>query len=107
MAEHLNVTSDEFTDKVLNSDVPVLVDFWAEWCGPCKAIGPAIEQLAAEYDGKAKVVKVNVDTDGNLAAQYGIMSIPALLVFKGGKVVNQAVGAMPKDRIAALINDAL
>ncbi|MFN3729099.1 MAG: thioredoxin [Fimbriimonadaceae bacterium] len=107
MAEHLNVTSDEFTDKVLNSDVPVLVDFWAEWCGPCKAIGPSIEQLAAEYDGKAKVVKVNVDTDGNLAAQYGIMSIPALLVFKGGKVVNQAVGAMPKDRIAALINDAL
>ncbi|MFI5387655.1 MAG: thioredoxin [Fimbriimonadales bacterium] len=107
MAEHLAVTSSEFNDKVLGSDLPVLVDFWAEWCGPCKAIGPSVEQLATEYAGKAKVLKVNVDRDGDLAMRYGVMSIPALLVFKGGKVVDQMVGAAPKAQIAALIDRAL
>ncbi|MBS1720057.1 MAG: thioredoxin [Armatimonadetes bacterium] len=107
MASNLSVSSSEFNDKVLNSDVPVLVDFWAEWCGPCKAIGPAIEELATEYAGRAKVFKVNVDNDGDLASNYGVMSIPALLVFKGGKVVDQMVGAAPKPHIAALIDRAL
>src|ERR1041384_2874575 len=95
----LAISVSEFEEKVLKSDVPVLVDFWAEWCGPCKAIGPSVEQLATEYDGKAKVYKLNVDTDGDVAQRYGIMSIPALLVFKGGKVVDQMVGAAPKAQI--------
>lgn len=107
MAEQLSVTSSDFNDKVLKSDVPVLVDFWAEWCGPCKAIGPSVEQLAAEYAGRAKVLKVDVDHDGELATQYGVMSIPALLVFKGGKVVDSMVGAAPKAQIAALIDRSL
>jgi thioredoxin 1 len=107
MAENLAVTSSEFNDKVLSSDVPVLVDFWAEWCGPCKAIGPSVEQLASEYAGKAKVLKVDVDREGDLAMKYGVMSIPALLVFKGGKVVDSMVGAAPKAQIAALIDRAL
>ena len=107
MAEQLAVTTNEFNDKVLASDVPVLVDFWAEWCGPCKAIGPSVEQLATEYAGKAKILKVDVDREGELATRYGVMSIPALLVFKGGKVVEQMVGAAPKAQIAALIDRAL
>ena len=84
-----------------------MVDFWATWCGPCRAISPVIESLATEYSGKAKVVKIDVDADPEIAGQYNVMSIPALLVFKGGKVVNQLVGAAPKDRIAALIDSAL
>lgn len=107
MAHNLAVTASNFQEQVLGSDVPVLVDFWAEWCGPCKAIGPSIEQLATEYEGRAKVFKVDVDADGELASQYGVMSIPALLVFKGGKVVDQMVGAAPKPQIAALIDRAL
>lgn len=107
MAANLTVTTADFDEKVLKSDVPVLVDFWAEWCGPCKAIGPTIEQLATEYEGKAKVLKLNVDHDGDIAGQYNVMSIPALLVFKGGKVVDQMVGAAPKPAIAALIDRSL
>ena len=103
----LSVTGSDFEEKVLKSDVPVLVDFWAEWCGPCKAIGPSVEQLAAEYAGKAKVYKLNVDEDPMIASNYGVMSIPALLVFKGGKVVDQMVGAAPKATIAQLIQRAL
>lgn len=107
MASNLAVTSQTFEQSVLKSDVPVLVDFWAEWCGPCKAIGPSIEQLATEYAGKAKVLKLDVDSDGEVAQQYGVMSIPALLVFKGGKEVDRMVGAAPKAQIAALIDRAL
>jgi len=107
MASNLAVTSSEFEQQVLKSDVPVLVDLWAEWCGPCKAIGPSIEQLATEYTGKAKVFKLDVDSEGDLAMQYGVMSIPALLVFKGGKEVDRMVGAAPKAQIAALIDRAL
>jgi len=107
MSANLAVTSGEFDAKVLQSDVPVLVDFWAEWCGPCKAIGPSVEQLAGEYEGKAKVFKVDVDTNGDVAERYGIMSIPALLVFKGGKVVDQMVGAAPKQQIAQLLDRAI
>ena len=107
MASNLAVTSSSFEQSVLKSDVPVLVDFWAEWCGPCKAIGPSIEQLATEYAGKAKVFKLDVDSEGDLAQEYGVMSIPALLVFKGGKEVDRMVGAAPKAQIAALIERAL
>lgn len=107
MGANLAISSTEFSEKVLNSEVPVLVDFWAEWCGPCKMIGPSVEQIATEYDGRAKVFKVDVDSNGDIASQYGIMSIPALLVFKGGKVVDQMVGAAPKAQIAALLDRAL
>jgi thioredoxin 1 len=107
MTAELSVTQSEFEEKVLKSDVPVLVDFWATWCGPCKAIGPSIEQLADEYSGRAKVFKVDVDADGELATQYGVVSIPALIVFKDGKVHEQKVGSMPKKEIAALIDRAL
>ena len=97
----------EFQEKVLGSDLPVLVDFWAPWCGPCRAIAPAVEELATEYAGKAKVFKIDVDQVGEVAQNYGVMSIPALLVFKGGKVVDKQVGAGPKSHIAALIDRAL
>lgn len=104
MIANLDVSATEFESKVLQSDVPVLVDFWAEWCQPCKAIGPSVEQLASEYSGKAKVFKVNVDNEGEIATKYGILSIPALLVFKGGKEVDRMVGAGPKTSIAQLID---
>jgi thioredoxin 1 len=107
MAADLEVSTTEFEDKVLKSEVPVLVDFWATWCVPCKQIAPTIEQLATDYSGKAKIYKVNVDQDPDLASQFNVMSIPALIVFKGGRVVNQLVGAAPRDRIAALIDSAL
>jgi thioredoxin 1 len=107
MAEGLAISASQFDTDVLQSDVPVLVDFWAEWCGPCRAIGPSIEQLSQEYAGRAKVYKLDVDKDGDIASRYGVMSIPALLLFKDGKVVDQMVGAAPKAQIAALIDRAL
>lgn len=107
MAEGLTVTATDFDEKVLKSNVPVLVDFWAEWCGPCRAIAPSIEEIANDYAGRAKVYKIDVDRDTELASQYGVMSIPALLVFKGGKVVDQMVGAGPKQSIVGLIERAL
>ncbi len=107
MASGLAVSGSEFEEKVLKSEVPVLIDFWAEWCGPCKAIGPSIEQLSSEYAGKAKVFKVDVDSDPDLATQYGVMSIPAVFVFKGGKVVDQHVGLAPKEKFADMLNRAI
>lgn len=89
-------TEDNFKKEVLDSDKPVLVDFWAVWCGPCKMLAPTVDQINAEFEGKAKVGKVNVDENQQLAAQYGIMSIPTVIIFKGGKVVEQFIGVNPK-----------
>ncbi len=100
----LHLDEKNFETEVLKSHLPVLVDFWAEWCGPCKMIGPIIDQLSVELQGKMKMVKVNVDESPKLAGQFNVMSIPTLLIFKGGQPVDQIVGAMPKDKLLAKLN---
>lgn len=100
-------TEDNFEAEVLKSDVPVLVDFYADWCGPCKMMMPVVEKLAETYEGKAKVGKVNSDEESALAAKYNIMSIPSFLVFKNGEVVNSGMGAMSPDALAKLLDAAL
>ena len=100
-------TDDNFDTEVLKSNLPVLVDFWAEWCGPCKMIGPIVEEIAGDYAGKVKVGKVNVDFNNQVAMQYGIRGIPALLVFKGGAVANQIVGAVPKNNITQILDEVI
>ena len=101
------VTDSDFEQEVLESDTPVLVDFWAEWCAPCKMVAPVLDDLAEEYDGKIKFTKVDVDTNPETAMKYGIRSIPTLLVFKGGSPVDQVVGAVPKAVIKKRLDSAL
>lgn len=108
MAEDfIEVTDDNFQQEVLNSETPVLVDFWAEWCAPCKLVVPALEQLAQDYKDKIKVGKLNVDENPNTPATYGIMGIPALLLFKGGEVKENIVGALPQDQIVERVSKHL
>ena len=102
MAE-LKITRENFENEVMKSDIPVLIDFWAPWCGPCRMMGPIMEQLAEEYEGKAKVGKVNVDEEGELSQAFGVMSIPTIVLVKDGKVVRQAVGARPKAEVEAML----
>lgn len=107
MAKPAAVTEQTFEQEVLKAAVPVLVDFWAEWCGPCRLIAPIVEDLAGEYAGRLKVVKVDVDDNQHLAMRYGIMSIPTLGVFKGGQMVERIVGYMPKPELKRRIDTAL
>ena len=102
MAE-LKITSENFEREVLQSDKPVLIDFWASWCGPCRMLSPTISEIAEEYKGKVKVGKVNVDEESELAAMFRVSSIPLLVVMKNGKVVNSSVGVRPKEQIVKML----
>jgi len=99
-----DITSENFDEKVINSDVPVLIDFWAEWCGPCKMLMPTIEKIASDYKGKVSVGKVNVDVNPSLAADYNVRGIPNLLIFHSGKVQEQLVGNVPEKQIIEILN---
>lgn len=103
----VSVSDGDFDNKVLKNDKPCLVDFWAPWCGPCKAIGPVIDELADEYDGKINIVKMNVDDNPGTPGQFGIRAIPTLILFKGGEVVDQITGAVGKAQLKTLIDKAL
>jgi thioredoxin 1 len=99
MSKEITLTKSNFEQEVMKSAVPVLVDFWAPWCAPCRAIAPMLEQVAAEYEGKVRIGKINVDEEGELAMQYGVSGIPTLILFKGGKVDKQHTGALSKDQL--------
>ena len=99
MGDILEVSDDTFESEIVNSEIPSMVDFWAEWCGPCKKVGPVVEELAKEYEGKIKIAKMDVDSNRQTPAKFGIRNIPTLILFKGGEVVNTIVGAQPKTSI--------
>ena len=101
MAEPINVTEDTFENEVINATEPVLVDFSAVWCGPCKMLDPIVKQLAGEWDGKVKVVKIDADSNPNILMQYSVLGIPTLLFFKGGEIKERITGYMPKDKLVA------
>ena len=103
----IELSANEFEAEVLKSDVPVMVDFWAPWCGPCRMVVPIMQQIADEYEGKAKVCKVNVDEEGALAANFGVMTIPTVFVFKGGEILEQVTGAYPKAHYTGMLDKAL
>ncbi|XTZ20354.1 MAG: thioredoxin, partial [cyanobacterium endosymbiont of Rhopalodia fuxianensis] len=103
MSKPAEVTDEKFKDDVLDSDIPVLVDFWAPWCGPCRMVAPVVEEIAEQYKGKVKVVKLNTDDNPQIASQYGIRSIPTLMIFKDGQRVDMVVGAVPKTTLANTI----
>lgn len=108
MSEKIHEFTDQsFDTDVVQADLPVLIDFWAVWCGPCKAIAPTIEEIAGDYAGKVKVGKLNVDQNQNTAMQYGVRSIPTLLIMKSGEVVSQIVGAVPKENITKALDEIL
>ena len=98
------ISKDNFEDEVLKSDKVVLVDFWAPWCGPCRAVGPIVDELADEYEGKAKISKLNVDDEGELAAKFRVMSIPTIMIFKDGEAVEKVIGARTKTELTSLID---
>ena len=101
----LEITDSNFDEIVLNSDKPVLIDFWAEWCGPCLMVGPAVEEISKEYEGRAVIGKVNVDNNPAITTKYGIRNIPALLYFKGGEIVDKQIGAVPKTVLAGKLEN--
>ena len=108
MSENVKeLTSENFNSEVIESDTPVLVDFWAEWCGPCRVIAPVVDEIATEYLQKVKVGKLNVDNHNQVASEYGVRSIPALLIFKNGAVANQIVGAVPKNKITEILDSVI
>tara|TARA_A100001037_G_C14655073_1_gene416286 strand:- start:64 stop:393 length:330 start_codon:yes stop_codon:yes gene_type:complete len=107
MAEPIEITDDNFQEEVLNSDIPVLVDFWADWCQPCKMIAPSVAQVADEYDGKVKVGKLDVDSNPRTSTALNIRGIPALLIFNEGKPIDQIIGAVPKSIIQKKLDEAL
>jgi len=107
VAEPIKLTEENFASEVLKSDIPVMIDFWAPWCGPCHMVSPIIEKLGKKYEGKIKVGKVNLDEYPSIAAEYGIRSIPAIFIFKDGQVVERTVGAQPEYAFAAMIERVL
>ena len=108
MSEHIvYVTDDTFAEEVLTSNIPVLVDYWAEWCGPCKMIAPILDEIASDYVGKLKIVKLNIDENPNIPPKFGIRGIPTLILFKDGEVLNTKIGALSKSQLTAFIDSNL